>query len=130
MAGFADLVVAAQPALVGGGCRAEVTENCTYSRTFNVYDNAGTAVDLTGATITCTVRSKVDGSPVLVSGSPMITGTPTTTGFTLTASATTMSNLVTGTTAVEYAWACSLTLSGQTVQAWYPENSPFVIRSN
>ncbi|MCW2785257.1 MAG: hypothetical protein JWP74_1774 [Marmoricola sp.] len=130
MAGFTDLIPRARPSLNPDGVPETITENCDYSRIFPLFDDAGTAVNMTGGTVTVTVRDTATGAAVLVSGSPIFTGTVTTTGFTVTTTAAITANLVSGLTSLRYAWSCSLTLSSKTVQAWNPDDSPLTIKSN
>lgn len=65
MSGFSDLVLAAQPAIVKDGCTAPATEGMTWKWIITGFtDAAGTAVDLSAVTGTCTLYTAVGGSVV------------------------------------------------------------------
>lgn len=125
MAGFDDIVIDATPAMAGGGHTTEITEGTDYFREFQLFDDVGTPVDLSsGATVTCTVRNFETDALVFT-----MTGAGTATGFTLAASKATLTNLVSGIPALRCRWGCSIAFGGKEAQMWFPENSPFTIRS-
>ena len=65
MAGFADLVLAAQPAILSDGCTGRGTEGMTWRSVIAGFtDAAGTAIDLTAITGTCTLYTAVGGTVV------------------------------------------------------------------
>lgn len=119
MTGFADLVPQAQPALVGGGAEARATVGRTWSWVFDgVVDSAGTSIDLTSATGTCTILSKVGGTAITT-----LTFTGTTGGFTLSKDETLTGAVPAG----KYVWGLYVVLSSNSVQFWGPSNSRFVV---
>lgn len=121
MSGFADLVASANPALVGGGCNITVTEGRDLSCVFNAVDDANDPVDLTDATGSCLVLDE-GGNTVAE-----LTFTGTTTGCTISATAAELTALANSLPSRSCYWKLSITLGGQTLQAWSGKNSHFTI---
>lgn len=125
MAGFTDLIGKAQPALVGGGCRAAATEGATWRWTFTgVEDNDGNPINLTGATGTCTIYA--DGLSLTT-----LTFTGASGGFTLSATAANTAGLA-GSAAADgkprvCSWSLTLTSGSETIVVWSAVRSPFYI---
>ena len=125
MAGFPDLVPAAQPAYYGDGVSAKVTEGATWRFEFtNVNDDAGDPINLTSATCTAVVLD--DGGTQVVA----LDFTGSTGSFVLSATAANTAGLAAGTSATagrRCKWTCRLSSAGNVVQVWGPSNSPFII---
>jgi hypothetical protein len=121
--GFNDLIPRAQPAIVGGGAQASATEGADWEWRFtDLVDNAGTAINLSSATGTCTIY---DGSSSVTT----LTFTGTTGGFTLSKAASDTAGLAGSLRVRRCRWSLVVTLSGKKVQFWTPDKSGFAIRS-
>jgi hypothetical protein len=127
MAGFADLVAKAQPALYGGGLAASAGEGAKWEWPFvDIVDNNGDDIDLTsGVTATCTVYDAETNATVI---SPTVTlGVGT-----LTVVATAANTAGKAASADEGGRQCRWSLklahtSAGTIYAWGRWNSNFVI---
>ena len=123
MAGFDDLV--ARVSRSGRLCDniAAVTEGASFSQRYYLLDTSGAPVSLTGATVEAKVLDGIDGATVVT-----LTGAGTSDGLTLSATAATMAGKVgSGQTERRCTWYCKVTLSGQTIYAWRPVGSQFII---
>lgn len=125
MAGFSDLVAAAQPALFGGGCDASATEGRSWRWAFSVLDNSGAAVDLsTGYTFDCRVLTAVDGTTVVT---PTVTGGVGT--LTISVAPTNSAAKAAGAANRRCFWTLTITetATSSQVQVWGPTNSRFMV---
>lgn len=120
MAGFADLVQQAQPALVGGGVHVEGTAGADWEWEFEgVVDNNGDDIDLSTATGACVISN--NGADVAT-----LTFTGGDGSFTVGLAATATADL----NADSYTWSLVVTLSGTSVQFWGRSGSRFVVRES
>ena len=124
MAGFADLRIEAQPALLAIE-NAEVTEGRSWYFAFTaVQDAAGAAVDLTGLVGVCEVWDEDD-----------IGGTPVTTfvftgangSFDVSKTAASTAGLVSGANPRRCRWGLRVTSGATVVQFWGPSDSHLTI---
>lgn len=123
MAGFADLLIIGQPALIGGGFEAAVTEGRTWQfRVTDVVDLDGAAVNLSTTTGVCTVW---DGATSVAT----LTYAGATDGsFTVTLAAASTVGLANNTKGGRRCtWGLEIVSGSTQVQAWVPELSPFRI---
>lgn len=132
MAGIADLVLAAASSKGGRlvDFPRDITEGTTIKYTLDeIVDSAGTAIDLTSATIVCKVVSTIAGA----AADTEVLSLTTSGGLgTLTVSATSAetANLATGAGKDKPRhcwWYCTVTSGGNKVQFWGPSGSPFNI---
>ena len=125
MAGFADLLLQAQPALVDK-CLASATEGRSWRWEITGFvDTLGADIDLTAATCTCIIQDKVDGVTVLT-----LTATGSSGKVTITATAAQTANLANGKPERDCVWSLALTLSSSQVQVWGPVHSRFKIEAS
>lgn len=132
MAGFADLVPKAQPALYGGGFVGSATKGRSWLWPFtDVTDDNGDNIDLTSVTGTCKVLTAVGGTEVIT-----LTFTGGDGEFTLSADETataaiTQTPPTSGAKAgqLTYCWYLILDDSTDEVQAWSAHNSRFILES-
>lgn len=128
MTGFADLVLDASD-MVGGrllDVNRDITEGTSCKWEIDqITDHAGTAIDLTSATIVCKVVTDVDGSDVLT-----LTATGGVGILTISATSTDTAGLAVGATKTKARpclWYCTVTSAGSKVQFWGPSGSNFRI---
>ncbi len=124
MAGFADLRIEAQPALLAIE-NAEVTEGRSWYFAFTgVQDAAGTAVDLTGLTGVCQVwdADEIGGTPVTT-----LVFTGASGSFDVSKTAATTTGLVTGDKPRRCRWGLYVTSGATVVQFWGPTDSYLTI---
>lgn len=125
MSGFSDLVAAAQPALLGGGCNASGTEGRSWRWAFTVLDNSGAPVDLSsGYTFDCRILTAVDGSTVVA---PTVTGGSGT--FTISVTPSNSAGKANGAAHRRCVWTMTITetATSSQVQVWGPTNSNFMV---
>lgn len=121
MAGFTDLVLRAQPALVS--VEASATEGRSWRFEFaDVTDTGGTPVDLSTAVGVCAILTAVDGTTV---ASPAFVGGVGT--FTLTLDEADTVDLAAGSTRRMCVWGLVVTMAGDSVQFFGPFSSRFMI---
>ena len=126
MAGFADLVPRAQPALYGGGLNASGTEGATWLWPFvDVTDADGAAIDLTAVTGECKILTAPGGNVV---ATLVFTGAADG-SFTLSLDEADTAGLYGGTNGQAQVcyWYLTLTDGTDEVVAWGPSNSKFRI---
>lgn len=123
MAGFADLVAKAQPALYGDGVSGEATEGRTWSWTWiEVTDNTGANINLSGVTGTCTIW---DGTTTVTT----LTFTGGSGTFTISKAKAATVNLAGSEARRRCRWSLELDDGTNSVQVWSPDNSSFVIKN-
>lgn len=128
MSGFADLVLDASATTGGrlGDCPMQETEGATWRWQWDeIEDRAGTAIDLSSATIVCKIISDIDGAEVLT-----LTGTGGVGTLEISATSTQTADLAVGATKTQgrkCLWYCTVTSAGSKVQFWGPVGSPFTI---
>lgn len=128
MAGFADLVLAAQPAIADEGAKAEGTQGMDWAFELDdIRDTDGNLIDLSLTTGVCEVIDRLGGT-VKVSLDYQ--------GFTdgrwrVTAAPSDTSNLL-GPTAPRASWRWSLVItdpiSGKKIPWWIPAKSEFTVQ--
>lgn len=127
MAGFADLVKQAQPALIGGGFHVDATAGRTWEwRCFDIEDDAGDPINFASITGTCKVVDSRGGSDVVT-----LTFTGGLGEFTVSATAAATASLFTGgnnENGRKCWWYLTLSDGTRSVQAWLVDNSTFSIR--
>lgn len=128
MAGFTDLVLAAQPAILSDGCQARATEGMTWKWTISGFnDAAGTPVDLSAVTGTCTLYAAKTGGATVTTLT--VTGTSGGT-ITLYKDEAATVGLAAGAdskgTRLCY-WSLTLSNGTDTVCVWNPTTSKFII---
>lgn len=127
MAGFADLVTQAQPALLGQGCAGSASAGRTWSWRFtDILDNAGDPIDLSAVTADCEIVTAAGGGTILALDFDGGTGE-----FTISADETDTDGLfVDGDNSRGRicAWYLTITNGTDSVQVWMVDNSPFSIR--
>lgn len=127
MAGFADLVSQAQPALFGGGFNVAATAGRTWKwRLYDINDSAGDPINLTAVTGTFTVVNSRGGSTVLA-----LTFTGGIGEFTVSATKAATAGLFSGgndQTGRKCYWYGTLDDGTNSVQTWLVDNSEFTIR--
>jgi hypothetical protein len=132
MAGITDLVRRASSSEGGRllNVYTDLTEGTTWRRDFDqIVDDAGTAIDLSAATIVCKVVSTVVGA---TADAEVLTLTATGGVGTLSVSATSSetANLAVGASKSaprKCWWYCTVTSGGSKVPFWGPSGSPFNI---
>lgn len=126
MAGFADLVKYAQPALWGGGFAVEATEGRDWEwNVVDITDDTGAAIDLsTGVTTSCQIWDAETGALLTTLA---FAGTALGT-FKLTKAAASTGNLAASQSLRRCVWSLEVTKGGIQVQWWSPQNSEFLIR--
>lgn len=122
MATFSDLVLAAQPALLAGGCAATVQEGATWLFEFSCKGSDGTDIDMTGVTGTVTVK---DGATVVSTITWTITGSLGT--LILKAAPTTGLAVGAPGTGKKYTWDFKITNGTDTAQVWSGWNSFLIV---
>jgi hypothetical protein len=123
VAGFDDLRIEAQPALLAIE-NAEVTEGRSWYFAFtDVRDAAGAVIDLSGTTGVCEVWDTVGGSVVTTLA---YTGTAGGT-FDVAKAAATTGGFVLGPTPRRCRWGLRVTSGGTQVQFWGPSDSYLTI---
>lgn len=124
MAGFADLLLQAQPSLVEK-CLASASEGRSWRWEITGFvDTLGAPVDLSSATCTCIIQDKVDGVTVLA-----LTAVGSSGQVTITATPAQTANLANGKRERDCVWSLTLTLAGSQVQVWGPVQSRFKIEA-
>lgn len=119
MAGFADLVLLAQPALLK--VRGEATVGRTWRFEFEgVVDEDDAPVDLSAVTLTALVVDAKTSATVLA-----LTATGTLGGFTLSATQSATSAVPPG----RYEWSLVATSGSESIQVWGSDASPFTVRA-
>lgn len=128
MAGFHDLVLAGQPAILSDGCQARATEGMTWEWTITGFnDAAGNPVDLSAVTATCTIYD----SPAATTTVTTLTATGTAGGaITISKDEAATVNLAAGADSrgqrICY-WSLKLNNGTDTVAVWTAPVSKFII---
>lgn len=118
---LANLVIQAQPALIGGGCNGRGTAGASWRWTFLVKNPDGTVVNLSGVTCVCKIVAAAGGAVI---------ATLTASGDASGVLTVEMDESVTVALTPFFAsWYCTLSDGTDLVWVWTPTTSRFTIET-